>query len=70
MSSNNKWLTVREAVKRSGYNDEYITRLIREKQIQAKKISIIWLVEEKSLLAYLEKAQKMGKKRGRKPNTQ
>lgn len=70
MSSNNKWLTVREAVKRSGYNAEYITRLIRENQIQAKKISIVWLVEEKSLLAYLEKAQKMGKKRGRKPNTQ
>lgn len=70
MSSNSNWLTVREVAKISGYNAEYITKLIRDNQIQAKKVSIVWLVEEKSLLAYLEKIKKMGKKRGRKPDTQ
>ena len=62
-----EWLTVNEAAKLSGYNPEHITRLIREKRIEAKKFSIVWQVNRKSLLAYLKKAQAMGEKRGRKP---
>ena len=61
------WLTVNEAAKLSGYNPEHITRLIREKKITARKLSVIWLVDRKSLSAYLKKAQAMGEKRGRKP---
>jgi len=62
-----EWLTVNEAAKLSGYNPEHITRLIREKKIEARKLSVIWLVDRKSLSAYLKKAQTWGKKRGRKP---
>lgn len=67
MAINGEWLTVREAAKLSGYNPEHITRLIREGRIEARKISIVWLVDRKSLLAYLGKAQALGEKRGRKP---
>ena len=67
MVANNDWLTVREAVKLSGYNAEYITRLIREGKIKALKFSIVWQVNRESLLAYLGKLQSMGGKRGRKP---
>ena len=66
-TNEDKWLTVNEAAKLSGYNPEYITRLIREKTIKARKISIVWLVDRDSLIAYVEKAQATGEKRGRKP---
>jgi excisionase family DNA binding protein len=66
MSMSGDWLTVQEAAKLSGYNPEYITRLIRQKQIEARKFSIVWQVNKESLLAYLAKAQELGGKRGPK----
>ena len=62
-----EWLTVNEAAKISGYNADYIRELIRQGKIKARKFSIVWMVDRKSLLAYLDKAQAMGEKRGRKP---
>ncbi|GAB4540869.1 MAG: hypothetical protein Fur002_08320 [Anaerolineales bacterium] len=70
MATNSDWLTVRDAAKISGYNAEHITRLIREGKVKARKVSIVWLVDRKSLLAYLDKVQTLGEKRGRKPDTQ
>ncbi len=67
MAINGEWLTVQEAAKLSGYNPEYITRLIRQGEIKARKFSIVWMVSRESLLAYVAKAQAMGEKRGRKP---
>jgi excisionase family DNA binding protein len=65
--NDDEWLTVNEAAKESGYNPEYIRELIRQGKIKARKISIVWLVDRESFLAYLKKAQAMGEKRGRKP---
>ena len=62
----NTWLTVNEATKLSGYNPEYITRLIRQGKITARKFSIVWQVNKDSLLEYMKKAQASGEKRGRK----
>jgi excisionase family DNA binding protein len=67
MAINGEWLTVRDAAKLSGYNPEHIRRLIREGEIEGRKVSIVWLVNRESLLAYVTKAQAMGGKRGRKP---
>lgn len=50
------WLTVREAVKLSGYDPEHIRRLVRDGKVTARKVSIVWLIERKSLLEYLDKA--------------
>jgi excisionase family DNA binding protein len=65
--SKDEWITVNEAAKISGYNEEHITRLIRDGKIRAQKFSIVWQVSRASLLAYIEKTEKMGNKRGPKP---
>lgn len=69
--NDNDWITVNDAAKLSGYHPEHLRRLIRENAIKARKISIIWLVERDSLLAYIEKANSTGdgrySPRGNKP---
>jgi glutamine amidotransferase-like uncharacterized protein len=57
------WLSVSEAVKLSGYHPEYIRRLIRNEEIEAKKFSIVWQVKRKSLLDYIESAKEKEDKR-------
>jgi excisionase family DNA binding protein len=64
--SNDEWITVREASKISGYNEEYVTRLIREGKIKAKKFGFVWQVSRSSILAYTENSEKLGGKRGPK----
>ena len=61
------WITVHEASAISGYNEEYITRLIREGKIKAKKFSTVWQVSRSSIVAYTTKTEKLGNKRGPKP---
>jgi excisionase family DNA binding protein len=65
--SNDEWITVKEASKISGYNEEYITHLIREGKIKAKKFGFVWQVSRSSVLDYTEKTEKLGGKRGPKP---
>ena len=60
-------LTVSEAAQLSGYHPERIRELIRENKITAYKFSIVWQVDRQSLLEYLVRVQKLGNKRGRKP---
>ena len=59
----NKWLSVDEAAKLSGYHPEYIRRLIREGEIEAKKFSIVWQVKRTSLIEYIEDAKGKDDKR-------
>jgi excisionase family DNA binding protein len=66
-TNGSEWLTVNEAAELSGYNAEYIRELIRQGKIKARKFSIVWMVSQESLTAFLKKAQEMGEKRGRKP---
>ena len=61
-----EWLTVNEAAKLTGYNAEYITRLIRQGKIVARKVVIVWVVNRESLLKYQAQAQASGEKRGPK----
>ena len=64
--SNDEWITVADAAKISGYNEDHITRLIREGKIKAKKFSIVWQVNRGSLEAYISQTEKLGNKRGPK----
>lgn len=66
-TNSGEWLTVSESAELSGYDPEHIRRLIREGEIEARKFSIVWMVNRESLLGYVKKAQTWGKKRGRKP---
>jgi excisionase family DNA binding protein len=59
----NDWLSVSEAAKLSGYHPEYIRRLIRNGEIDAKKFSIVWQVRRKSLTEYMKNAQSKADKR-------
>jgi excisionase family DNA binding protein len=63
MATNGEWLDVNEAAELSGYHPEYIRRLIRDGEIEAKKFSIVWQVKRISLLDYLENAKSKTDKR-------
>lgn len=47
-----EWITVNEAAKLSGYHPERIRELVREGKVNAKKFSIVWMVDKESLLRY------------------
>jgi hypothetical protein len=65
--NDDEWLTVGEAAKLSGYNEDHLRELIRDKKvIVARKFSIVWMVNRKSLLAYVAEQSKLGRKRGPK----
>lgn len=66
MTDNSEWITVAKAAKLSGYNEEHITRLCRQGKIDARKYSIVWQVNRDSLLEYVAKVEKLGRKRGPK----
>jgi excisionase family DNA binding protein len=57
------WLTVNEAAKLSGYNPEYIRRLMRDGKIKYRKFSFMYQVNRESLLTYLENAESTFDKR-------
>ncbi len=65
-TNNGEWLTVKDAAKKSGYDQEHIRRLIRNGEIKGRKFSIVWMVSSTSLLEYIKTAQALGKKRGPK----
>ena len=67
VTNNDEWLTISEAAKLSGYHPETLRELVRDGKIKGRKVSIVWLVDRESLLAYLAKAKASGEKRGRKP---
>jgi excisionase family DNA binding protein len=58
-----EWLSVNDAAKLSGYHPEYIRRLIRDGEIEARKFSIVWQVRRESLVAYIENANSQSDKR-------
>jgi len=61
------WITTAEAVGLSGYNAEYIRRLIRTGKVKAHKFGIVWQISRTSLLAYIREGKKsVDKRRGAK----
>lgn len=61
------WLTTYEAADISGYELDYIRKLIRAEKIQGRKWGQSWQVSRKSLMEFIEEREKQGEKRGRKP---
>jgi excisionase family DNA binding protein len=51
------WITTDEAVTLSGYNLDYLRRLIRAKKINAEKKGGQFWVDRRSLLHYIEAAK-------------
>jgi hypothetical protein len=58
-----EFLTVGSAAEISGYNQQYLRRLLRNRVFQSRKIGQIWLIDKKSFLEYLISAKKSKDKR-------
>jgi excisionase family DNA binding protein len=52
------WITVKEASDLSGYNAQYIRRLVRRKRIKSEKWVRDWMLSRSSLMAYIQAAEK------------
>ena len=61
------WLTTFEASRISGYELDYIRKLIRAKKIGGRKWGQSWQVDRQSLMQFLSHMETQGEKRGRKP---
>jgi excisionase family DNA binding protein len=61
------WLTTNEAVQLSGYELDYIRKLVRAQKIAGRKWGQSWQVSRKSLQEFLKNREQQGEKRGRKP---
>lgn len=68
MTSLDDWLTSKEAAALAGYHLEYIRRLVRAGELEARKWgSGAWMINKDSLLRYLERMETQGERRGPKP---
>lgn len=64
-----EWITTAEATELSGYDREYIRRLMRNKKVNARKFGTIWQINRESLLQYLKDSKSTtDQRRGPKPN--
>ncbi|MCA9925541.1 MAG: helix-turn-helix domain-containing protein [Anaerolineales bacterium] len=55
--SESEWITTAEAAEISGYDREYIRRLVRKKKIVSQKFGTIWQINRESFLQYLIDSQ-------------
>ena len=59
----NNCVSVRGAVLHSGYNMQYLRRLLRDDRLNGMKLGQIWLIDKRTLEAYLEIAHQTKDKR-------
>lgn len=57
------YISVKDACKLSGYKEQYLRRLLRQKKLSRKKIGQVWLIEVSSLQSYLLLADHLEDKR-------
>jgi excisionase family DNA binding protein len=54
------YLTIRQAIRHSGYNDQYLRRMAMEGRIDAIKVGQFWLFSRRSLQAFIDYANAKG----------
>jgi hypothetical protein len=59
-------ITVAEAAAKSGYTEQHITRLLRQRKINGKKFGPVWLTSVEAVEVYRRSAPKPGRKPGRR----
>ena len=59
----NRHLTVQAAAEATGYNIQYLRRLLRSGTLEGIKIGQIWLIEMQSLEKYLQHVKNSSDKR-------
>ena len=58
-----EYITVITAAEISGYNQQYLRRLLRENVFRSRRIGQLWLINRNDFLYYLSKAKRSGDKR-------
>ena len=59
----NQHLTVQAAADVTGYNIQYLRRLLRSDKLEGIKIGQIWLIEMQSLETYLQRVENTSDRR-------
>ena len=60
-----EYITVRKAAEISGYNQQYLRRLLRENNIHSERLGQFWLINRDSFMDYLNEAKRSRDKRFR-----
>lgn len=55
-----EWISTEEAAKLSGYNVEYVRRLMRKGKVKAEKRGSMWWIDRESMEAYVRHMSKLG----------
>ena len=58
-----EYLTVKSAAEFSGYNQQYLRRLLRNRVLKTRKIGQVWLIDKKGFIKYLRDARNSKDKR-------
>jgi len=61
-------ITTKEAAELTGYTPEHIRRLVASGKVKGQRFGDVWQIDRRSLLAYVKAAEKLGEKRGPKPD--
>jgi excisionase family DNA binding protein len=69
VTSNNDWITTAEAAEISGYHPVHIRRILLSGKVSGQKWGTQWQISKTSLMRYLQKMKKRGKKRGPRSRT-
>jgi len=57
------YLTVKTASEMSGYNQQYLRRLLRGNILKSKRLGQLWLIERIGFIKYLSHARRSADKR-------
>ena len=57
------YITVKTAAELSGYNQQYLRRLLRRDILKSKRIGQLWLIERHGFVDYLKDAEQSTDKR-------
>ncbi len=52
-----EYITVRTAAEISGYNQQYLRRLLRGNILKSRRLGQVWLIERKGFIKYLNHAR-------------
>jgi len=66
MINNNAWITTSQACELSGYHPDYVRKLLQSGTINGRKWGFAWMIDRSSLVAYLERVESKGERRGPK----
>jgi excisionase family DNA binding protein len=61
--ADDEWLTIQQAAQLSGYHPEYLRIIVRAGKLVAHKFGSVWAISRKSLLSYLQVAEKSDDRR-------